>query len=211
MKKYYKLTTQDMTTHVRCKWILGKWKKARGNSRKGLCSNAWLHCYDSPLLAVLLNPIHANIKNPRLFEVEVKGMSKNDRGTKRGFKQMKLIKELDVPNITTEQRIKFVILCAIEVYESKSFNVWAKNWLSGADKSYSTANNAYNNVVWTYRINTICASSAAYCASSAAYYASLCATDYNYNFYNATAANAVYHAADYNINLVILAKKAMED
>ena len=41
----------------------------------------WLHCYSDPLLAVLLNPIHGNYDNPRLFEAEIEGSAQEKKLT----------------------------------------------------------------------------------------------------------------------------------
>jgi len=62
--KRYKLTDQNLQTHGGYQWVVGEWHKATGDG-KALCTDGWLHCYDSPELAVLLNPIHAGIENPR--------------------------------------------------------------------------------------------------------------------------------------------------
>ena len=99
----YKLTNQNMQTYNGFQWKLGEWQEAQGSSEKDLCTNGWLHCYDSPLLAILHNPRHADIKNPRLWEVEVAGDFKNDKGLKCGYRKMRLVKEIKVPKITTEQ------------------------------------------------------------------------------------------------------------
>jgi hypothetical protein len=139
MKKYYKLTDQKMQTHNGFQWVLGEWQEAKGDESQDLCSDGWLHCYSSPLLAVLHNPIHANIQNPRLFEIEVSGATKDDNGIKQGFRKMRLIKEMPKPEITTEQRVKYAILCAKDIYEDEDFNKWADNWLSGRSRSVGAA------------------------------------------------------------------------
>ena len=132
---YYKLTDQNMQTYGGFQWKLGKWRAALGGSDQGLCSDGWLHCYDSPLLAVLHNPIHANIENPRVFEVEVLGDTKDDNGMKRGFPKMKLVKEIPLPEVTQEQRIRYGILCVKAVCNDPAFIMWANRWLSGEDRT----------------------------------------------------------------------------
>lgn len=79
----YKLTDQNMQTYNGYPWKRGKWQEPIGDSSY-LCNPGWLHSYSHPLIAVLLNPIHANIKNPRLFKCLVKGKHLNDRGLKEG-------------------------------------------------------------------------------------------------------------------------------
>ena len=136
---YYKLTNQNMQTYNGFQWELGKWEAAIPGPNLDLCSSSWLHCYDSPLLAVLHNPIHASIRNPRLFEIEVAGDTKDDRGIKRGFRKMRLVKEVPLPTVTREQRIRYGILCAKSVCDSPSFIKWTDSWLSGEDRSEAAA------------------------------------------------------------------------
>jgi len=100
-----------------------------------LCGPGWYHCYQHPLLAVLLNPINADIPYPRLWEIEVSGKCKHDYGLKSGYQSMTLIKELPLPEITLTQRVAFGILCALEVYKDPAFIEWANAWLRGDDRS----------------------------------------------------------------------------
>ena len=66
-----KLTNRDMTTYGGFRWTVGKWVETSGTGP--LCSDGWIRCYTHPLLAVALNPIHANFASPRLWEIEVAG------------------------------------------------------------------------------------------------------------------------------------------
>ena len=179
----YKLTDQKMQTYQGFQWNLGEWQEARGSSEKGLCSDGWLHCYDSPLLAVLHNPIHADISNPRLFEVEVDGDCKNDNGIKCGYKRMRLVREISIPTITTEQKIKYAILCAKQVCFEKEWNIWADNWLSNVNRTSDVARTAD--------------AAAAHAAAFAAAYAA-----------HAAAAHAA--ATGKKINLIKLAEESMK-
>lgn len=138
-KKYYKLVKQDMTSYGGCKWKIEEWKEATGKADQPLCTDGWLHCYSSPLLAILHNPIHASIKDPRLFEVEVSGKTKDDSGTQRGFCKMRLVRELSLPAVTQEQRIRYGILCAKAIYRDAKFVVRVDSWLSSEDRSKTAA------------------------------------------------------------------------
>jgi len=129
----YKLTDQEMRTYGGCQWTLDETKTASGDGE--LCGPGWLHYYDHPLLAVLLNPIHANIRNPRLFEAEATGQIKDDMGLKGGCTRMVLTRELSVPAVTTEQRVRFAMLCAMEVYENKQWVAWARTWLDRSNRT----------------------------------------------------------------------------
>ena len=70
---YYKLTNQDGYTRRgekgETKWKPGVWQKSL-SGRGTLCGPGWYHFYYSPDLSVLLNPIHADIKNPILWKTE---------------------------------------------------------------------------------------------------------------------------------------------
>jgi hypothetical protein len=203
---YCKLTNQNMQTHSGFQWELGKWYEINKDKRyhKGLCSNNWFHCYNHPLLAVIFNPIQANIKNPRLFTVNVKGKKLSNRNVKFGFPYMKLVKELLVPEITATQRIAFSILCTKQVYEDKQWNEWADNWLSGKNRgaAYAVASATANAAAYAtaYAAAYATAPVAAYVAYAAAY-----ATAY-------AAAYAVAYVAAFatDVNLISLVKKAME-
>lgn len=214
---YYKLTSQKMRTYNSFQWQLNKWVK-RGGKTKRLCTNSWLHCYNHPLLAVLLNPIHAGIKNPRLFRVNVRG-KKLSGDLKFGFTQMRLIKELPVPEFTIIRRIAFSILCVKEVYRGKKWNEWADNWLSNKDRTNKTAravSDAVWNVIGATRA-TRAASDTIYAAERAAYAAAIAIEGYpaiavkGLAAARAIAANAVAYATyTTHIDLIKIAKQAMK-
>jgi len=141
MKKY-KLTDQNLKTHDGFQWELGK-KVTTDGKMDSLCNKSWLHYYDHPLLAVLLNPIHADIPNPRLFEVKACGNHLKDSGLKGGCTEMTLVKEIELPVITLNQKIAFGILCSLEVFKEKKFINWAIDWLSGKNRNYEAAHAAH--------------------------------------------------------------------
>ena len=66
----YKLTDRDGYTRRgrdgETLWEIGVERTASGEGE--LCGPGWIHAYTDPLLAVLLNPIHAEITEPRMFE-----------------------------------------------------------------------------------------------------------------------------------------------
>ena len=64
-------------------WLDGTKKVAIGTGKE-LCTKDVIHYYDDPLLAVLFNPIHANITSPRLIEIEIDKVTNHD-GLKGGF------------------------------------------------------------------------------------------------------------------------------
>lgn len=140
MTKLYKLTDENGRTYGGCQWGPGVTNTAPGNGP--LCSPAWIHAYTDPLLAVMLNSIHGNFAAPRLWECEGE-IGANDRGLKVGCTTLTTLREIPVPAVTTEQRVKFAILCALQVYNAPAFVDWAQAWLDGTDQSMSTARAAW--------------------------------------------------------------------
>ena len=204
--QYYKLTNEKMQTYGDCQWTVGVEKTTDGTG--DLCSPGWLHCYNSPLLAILLNPIGADFLDPRLFKIKTGGKKKTDRGLKFGFTKMSLTKEIPVPVITVEQKIKFAILCALKVCKDRRFRQWAKAWLSGKDRSYAAARAARAAADAARAARA--AARVAYAAADAA--GAIDAADVAYAA--ARVANAATYAADAaakgKTDLVKLVKKAME-
>ena len=136
-KYLYKLTDTHMQTYGGYQWEIGKEETAPGKG--ALCSKGWFHFYTHPLLAVVLNPIHAEIKEPRLFKAVCSGKLKKDHGLKVGVSSAVLVEEIPLPKITLTQKVAFGILCAKEVYKDEKWFIWADNWLSGKDRSHKTA------------------------------------------------------------------------
>jgi hypothetical protein len=190
-----KLVTQELQAYRGFQWELGK-KEVIETAGGELCSGAFFHYYDHPLLAILLNPIHASIKNPRLFLVETAGETLSDKGLKSGSKELTLVEEIELPDITLNQKIAFGILCALEVNRDPEFVLWANNWLSGIDRSRAAAVAAWSATVW----------SAARAAANAAWSDAAAAADAVDNAAY-SAARAADNAA--NIDLISLAKKAL--
>jgi hypothetical protein len=136
--RIYKLTSQFNTTNGGFEWTPKKWKKVSGIGE--LCTSGWLHAYQDPFVAVLMNTVHACIDNPKLWEAEGRGEFKDDNGLKCGYSQMRIIKEIPLPKISSEDRIKIAIYCAILSGEdSEDFISWALNWLDGSDRSKKSA------------------------------------------------------------------------
>ena len=152
--KFVKLTDGAMQTYGGCQWEIGRQKKTSGEGE--LCGPGWLHCYgantlkQAAALAVLLNPVHANVTDPRMFIAEVGGEMKKDNGVKFGVTEMTLTREISLPEVPTSQRVAFAILCALEVYSEPGFVLWAKDWLSGEDRTAAaeTAAAAWAAAAW---------------------------------------------------------------
>ena len=141
MIKLYKLTDRDGQTRNGTQW--GHGVSHSGTGEGELCGPGWIHAYEHPLIAVLVNPIHANIQNPRLWEAEGE-VGLRDGQIKCGCKTLTTIREIPLPSITTEMRVRFAILCAREALTAadaacKAWNAWADKWLSGEDRSAAAA------------------------------------------------------------------------
>jgi hypothetical protein len=66
----------------------------------------------------LFNSIHGNFTNPRLFEAEGDGEFLDDYGMKCGVTKLRLVKEIPLPVVTDEQKIKIVLLVADRFFKS---------------------------------------------------------------------------------------------
>jgi hypothetical protein len=146
LRTLYKLTDENLTTQNNTKWVLGEWKETDG-IQQSLCNSSWLHVYKDPYIAALIYPAHMTYDNPRCFRAEGDGKFLSD-GTKCGVTKLRLVEEIPLPTITTEQRIKIAILCTMEIYKEEQFTRWANDWLSGKDRSVGTARSSieYNNI-----------------------------------------------------------------
>ena len=132
-----KLTTQDMKTRKgkenETLWVLGEWHEAKGNG-KTLCSDAYLHFYPNIEMAILRNCMDANIENPRAFECEAEGVY--EETLKCGAKRLRVVREIKMPTVTSEERVFTAILLALDVYDTPEFEQWAVAWCDGKrDKS----------------------------------------------------------------------------
>ena len=140
MSKLYKLTDQDGKTRTgqdnETQWGPGVTHAADGKSQ-GLCNEHWIHAYRDPHVAALLNPAHADLRNPKLWECE--GTVGLDMADKCGCTELTTVREIPLPKMTVAQKVEFARLVALRVYPlwwkyDKNRTVW--KWLNG-DKSIS--------------------------------------------------------------------------
>jgi hypothetical protein len=139
MSNLYKLTDGDGQTRGPTQW--GPGVSHSGTGEGELCGPGWIHAYEHPLIAVLMNPTHADFKNPRLWEAEGE-VGLRDGQLKCGCKALTTVREIPLPSITTEMRVRFAVLCAKEVCAYPAWNAWADKWLSGGDRSEAAAGTA---------------------------------------------------------------------
>lgn len=141
MTALYKLTDADGYTQRgmpgETLWQIGVPITATGIDPK-LCSNGVVHAYHDPIVGLFMNPIHTNFRNPRLWEAEGKVVA--DDGIEVGTRTLTLVRELTVPEITVEQRVRFAILCVKDLPElPPKWTLWADKWLSGEDRTGQSA------------------------------------------------------------------------
>lgn len=143
MTKLYKLTDEQGRTRAgednELTWAVGVEHKTAGTGSR-LCTADVIHAYEHPLIAVLMNSLHADF-NPttmRLFVAEGEIVAREVQ-LKCGVHALKIVEEITVPTLTVEQRVKFAILCAKSVCKNAAWNAWADKWLSGEDRSEAEA------------------------------------------------------------------------
>lgn len=92
----YKLTRKNQTTYGGFKWRKRRWYKTSGEGY--LCGPGWLHCYTDPLLAILLNPIHANIPEHDLllWKCGVRGLRERIKELERDKDRLDWLLELAI-------------------------------------------------------------------------------------------------------------------
>ena len=114
--KLYKLTDAEGQTHNGFAWEIGEKQTLPIVSNPRLCTGDVLHAYKSPALGLLLNPIHADIEQPRLFEAE--GIVAISDWDKVGCSELTLLRELPLPDWYTDAGrrkkvcVTFSVLCA---------------------------------------------------------------------------------------------------
>ncbi len=138
--KCYKLLDRNMESRNGGRWTIGEWKEA--DELGFFCGPGGFHGYVHPLLAVLHNQLHANIRDPRLFEAEAAGRTIYDGQMQLKAQRMRIVREIPIPTVSLEQRIAYGIYCAKAVYSDPQWNSWADAWMSGADRSQSAAKSA---------------------------------------------------------------------
>lgn len=107
-----------------------------------LCTSGWIHFYRHPLIAVVMNPIHGNydLSTALLWEISREGAYKDDLGLKSGSQIVTTVRRIPIPTVSTNQRRRIAILCAMQVYDEPKWVAWAEAWLNGTDRSGTSAN-----------------------------------------------------------------------
>jgi hypothetical protein len=188
--KLFKLVEKDYTTYNKSMtWEIGRTNSVPKTVNPLLCSSDVIHCYKNLNLGLLLNPIHANIKNPIILECTGE-IVVEDYG-KKGVFQLTPIKKIRTPAWVKNNKVRilFAIFCAesvLDLFEKKYPNDDRPRKAIEATKEYLKNPIEKNAAAAAYA--TVYAAYAAADAADAAVYAAACAA--------AVYAAAVYAAAD---------------
>ena len=197
--KVYKLTDEKGQTYNNTQWGEGITHEIGVNSNE-LCSEQVIHCYRDPLIAVLANPIHARFEEYILWECEAGNIVSED-ALKAGCKILTSLRRIKAPTVNKAQRIRWGILCALEVYNDDAFAAWASAWLDKSDRTAGAAERA----AW------VAAGAAARAAGAAARAAGAAAGAAEGTAGVAWAAEGAAGVAGAAIDILALANKAMEE
>ena len=226
--RLYKLTDEHLKTYAGFDWSeLLEQQKPAPRLKGGysyLCGSSVYHAYTSPLVAVLMNPVHAGFENPRMLEVGGK-IVVND-GTKVGCLTLRPLREIELPVVTQEQRIRFGIFSALAAYNKctkeggfysytfelkfflrEEFIPWARDWLSGKDRTKEATREVLDEPSrYPYKNFPLRAPAKCILNASLAYSSARPAAVEDYAAYAADYAN---HLARRQINLAQIARKAI--
>lgn len=93
--------------------------------------------YNDPIVGHMMNPAYEGFKNPNFWLVE--GDIAHSFGFRHECSKLTALKKIDVQPPTDLQRIAFAILCSIHIVSNPDFKKWAKDYLSGNDRSKEKA------------------------------------------------------------------------
>jgi hypothetical protein len=223
MSYLYKLTDEFGNTKNQTHWAEGtrhEIAKELRDSTQPLCSKHYYYAYENPLVAVFMNPSHANFRNPILWRA-TGWVSKRNGQLKCGCFTLRTLQQIPLPVLTTNQRIRVAIQCALKEPQTESFKSWAKNWLSGVDRTFKTVT-ATQTAIYAahaavYAAANAIQAAAVYAAAYAAVYAAANATAADaadavdaavYAAANAAAYAVVYAAP---LNLIAIIKRAIRE
>ena len=110
-----------------------------------LCKSGVLHCYeaatvrDALALAILRDPEDGRFgSTARAWVCEGSGRHVRN-GIKSGYETLTTVREIPLPQVTTEQRVECAIRLAWEVCDEPGWRAWAQAWLDGSDRTDAAA------------------------------------------------------------------------
>jgi len=139
MTRLYKLTDRQESTYNDTVWGENVTHSIPAD-RPGfkLCSSQVIHAYEHPVIAVLLNPVHAGFYHPLLWEAEGEVVVREGQ-LKCGVKKLTTLRQIPLPVGGATRRLNIAIRCALLVYTEARFVAWANNWLDGSDRTQDCA------------------------------------------------------------------------
>jgi hypothetical protein len=118
----------------------GEWVRTSGVGP--LCTSGWIHVYPNSLLAVALNPIHANFQKPCGWKIKVGGKQLDNHGLKMGVTECRLLRPMELPVIPTSAHVRWAVQLSLLHYADQGYVEWAERWLSGEDRTREAAEEA---------------------------------------------------------------------
>lgn len=130
----YKLTNEHDCSFSATQWGNYITHTAPGQKEgKVLCSNCWLHAYTHPVIAILLNPIHANFYKPNLWLCGGKAKIVDLDG-KVGCIELTTQKKMIPPVISDITTLCWGMACLSKVYEEVYYQQWCGNWIGSIER-----------------------------------------------------------------------------
>ena len=114
-----KWASEDMRTMNDTKWEVGIPNELPEEDNLELCKEGLFHYYEHPLIAFLFKDHHVPTTYTKLYKVKPEGKIVKDI-TKCGSTKLTLIEELEIPKITSDQKIAFGILWPWRFIKRKS-------------------------------------------------------------------------------------------
>jgi len=192
--KLYKLTDKYGNTKCNTRWDVGVVHRRNKCKNPRLCSSDIFHAYTNINLAFLLNPIHAEINNPVVWECE--GTPVVEDWGKVGCFRLKVIQKLDDPiwiNSDKEKHVQvtFAVLCAESVlhYHEEEY-LYDNRPRAAIDVARIYLVNPHMNASTKYASAASAAAHAASATDTAVYAADHAASAAAYAAYAAAAAHA---------------------
>ena len=139
MTLLYKLTDAAGRTRNNTQW--GPGVTHSGTDAHELWDATLIYAYTNPLLAAMFNPHHENFDEALLWESDGE-VALEDRGRRVWCRSLTTLREIPLPTVTTEQHVRFGILCARAVYTDPAWGRWSDLWLSGVDRTQESAHAA---------------------------------------------------------------------
>jgi hypothetical protein len=129
--RLFKLTDEKNRTFNRITWGENITIELAPVDNPKLCTKSVLHAYKSPELAILLNPLHAGIKNPILWEAEG-DICVEDWG-KVGCFTLTTIRKIPIPKVNLALFARKCAEAALDIYEpAHPTNDWPRKVIMAA-------------------------------------------------------------------------------